>query len=233
MPKVVSIVNGKGGVGKSTITSNLAGFLFNEKKEVLIVDLDFQSSSLDWAALARASGYEVCDVVSLANESTERHLIVKNTQLQIERFKRKYEYILIDCRGSIDEFIIGALRSSDTVITPLSSSSLDLQATGTLLDMYENINASKNFNMQLFLILNNVVPNTRSMKEVVDALERRVRDVPGITLCSTIIHRREEYKSVWANGQSVFASANQKAKSEFLSFIKEIQLSGEANGFCS
>lgn len=233
MSKVISIVNGKGGVGKSTITSNLAGFLFKEKKEVLIVDLDFQSSSLDWAALARASGYEVCDVVSLANESTERHLIVKNTQLQIERFKRKYEYILIDCRGSIDEFIIGALRSSDTVITPLSSSSLDLQATGTLLDMYENINASKNFNMQLFLILNNVVPNTKSMKDVIDALERRVRDVPGITLCSTIIYRREEYKSIWANGQSVFASSNQKAKNEFLSFIKEIQLSGETDGLCS
>ncbi len=233
MPKVISIVNGKGGVGKSTITSNLAGFLFNEKKEVLIVDLDFQSSSLDWAALARASGYEICDVVSLANESTERHLIVKNTQLQIERFKRKYEYILIDCRGSIDEFIIGALRSSDTVITPLSSSSLDLQATGILLDMYENINASKNFSMQLFLVLNNVVPNTKSTKEVIDALEKRIQDVPGITLCNAIIFRREEYKSVWANGQSIFSSENQKAKNEFFSFIKEIQLLGEINGLCS
>lgn len=224
MSKVISIVNGKGGVGKSTIASNIASYLFSLKKEVLLIDLDFQSSSLDWSSIARANNKNICDVISLASNQTERHLVVRNTQLQIDRFRKKYEYIIIDCRGAIDEYIIGALRSSDIVITPLSASALDVQATSTLLDMFEQINASKNYVMQLFLVMNNVVQNTNLLKEAQDAIIKRLENTIGMTLCETCLYRREDYKTAWGNGESIFAINNEKAKKEFLNFISELNI---------
>lgn len=224
MSVVIAVVNGKGGVGKSTITSNLAGWLYNIKqKETLIVDLDFQSSSLDWASIARTYGKDVCDVVSLAGEKTEKHLIVKNTQMQIQRFRSKYEFIIIDCRGTIDEFTIGALRSADIVITPLSASALDLQATSTLLDMFEQINATKDYTMHLYLLLNNVIANTNTLKDSIRLIRERIAENNSLSLCKTIIHRREEYKTAWGEGESIFAT-NGKGKDEFLSFIKETSI---------
>lgn len=226
MSKVIAIVNGKGGVGKSTICANLAShYFFNEKKNnVLIVDLDFQQSSLDWASIARNLGKEVCDVVSLASDKIEKHLVVKNIQMQIARFRQKYEWIFIDCRGTIDEYTIGAIRSADIVVTPLSSSALDLQATSTLLDMFEQINMSKGGNMILHLVMNNITPNTITLKEAVSLIKANIHTRCGIKICDTVLVRRESYKTSWGNGESVLNCDDKKAKEEFLSFIEEISL---------
>lgn len=49
MGKVVSFINRKGGVGKTTITVNIGGYLAKTlKKKVLIIDLDSQASASSW-----------------------------------------------------------------------------------------------------------------------------------------------------------------------------------------
>lgn len=221
---ITAIVNGKGGVGKSTICTNLSNyFSFNEgSKNILIVDLDFQQSSLDWASIARNYGKDVCDVVSLTSEKIEKHLIVKNIQMQLARFKEKYKMIFIDCRGTIDEYTIGAIRAADKVITPLSASALDLQSTSTLLDIFEQINLSKGSDMELSLILNNITPNTNTLSESIEQIEKDISKRHGVKLCKSYLVRREVYKTSWAEGDSVLSSDNQKAKEEFLSFIEEV-----------
>lgn len=179
---------------------------------------------MDWASIARNLGKEVCDVASLASDKIEKHLVVKNIQMQISRFRQKYDYIFIDCRGTIDEYTIGAIRSADTIITPLSSSALDLQATSTLLDMFEQINISKGGGMSLHLILNNITPNTNTVKNAISEIKNNIENRQGVHLCDTVINRREIYKTSWADGESVFSANDKKAQEEFSSFIEEINL---------
>ena len=48
--KVISVLNQKGGVGKTTISVNLSAALHDKGYSVLLVDADPQGSSLDWFA---------------------------------------------------------------------------------------------------------------------------------------------------------------------------------------
>jgi chromosome partitioning protein len=47
---IISVINQKGGVGKTTLCTNLAGALAAEGRRVLVIDADPQGSALDWAA---------------------------------------------------------------------------------------------------------------------------------------------------------------------------------------
>ncbi len=50
LPKIIALLNQKGGVGKTTLSTNLARFFQLEKHDVLLVDSDPQGSARDWAA---------------------------------------------------------------------------------------------------------------------------------------------------------------------------------------
>ena len=56
--RTILVLNAKGGSGKTTVATNLAGFFASEGAKVALVDLDPQGSSLDWVACARSGPAE-------------------------------------------------------------------------------------------------------------------------------------------------------------------------------
>src|SRR5712692_11487756 len=86
---IISVVNQKGGTGKTTVATNLAACFAGDGSEVLVIDADPQQSSLDWRA-DRPEDQPPVQAVGLP---------ARNLHQEIEPFRRKYDVILIDGGG--------------------------------------------------------------------------------------------------------------------------------------
>lgn len=165
MTKILSFVNHKGGVGKTTTTLNLGKSLnkFYNKK-VLLIDLDAQanlSSSLGLDSEDGRTIYEALrgkiklpiksiepnfDIVvsSLDLSAVEMELssaISRETLLQrlLAPVKENYDYILIDCPPSIGLLTINALTASSDIIIVLQSEYLALKGMVKLLQAIDKV----------------------------------------------------------------------------------------------
>ena len=156
--KVISVLNHKGGVGKTTTTINLGGALRQKGYKVLLIDLDGQanlteslgfSAELPQTIYGAMKGeydlpiYEHKDGLSvvpscldlsaveteLINEAG-RELILAHL---IKGQKEKFDYILIDCMPSLGMMTINALVSSDSVLIPVQAAYLPVKGLQQLI----------------------------------------------------------------------------------------------------
>ncbi len=162
-PRIIAMINQKGGVGKTTTTVNLAAALAGKGRRVLIVDLDPQAHAslhlgvepdpevaslydllLDTAidpadALIEArDGLFVLpsDTDLAAAEGELGTMPDRHARLAriLERLHDRAEYVLIDCPPSLGMLTINALVAAADVIIPMQAQFLALQGVGKLLE---------------------------------------------------------------------------------------------------
>ena len=199
--KVVSVINQKGGVGKTTSTYNIAALLATDNK-VLIIDSDSQASltlmmGIDPLSMTDnlssiydgkninnciyASNIENLDYIpsnlSLAKIETKLMTMMLGREYQlkysVEAIKKEYDYILIDCPPTLGLLTINALVASDYVIAPCETTPLSVYA---LDDLEETIKAVKGTNPKLkFLgvIATKYVSNSLSHNTSLNELKER------------------------------------------------------------
>ena len=148
MGKVVSVTNQKGGVGKTTSCVNLAAYVANSGKRVLLIDIDPQGNACSSVGVEVEKGknsiYEVLlgeiDIEEAVYPSVMKNLdvIPSNVDLAgaevdlvyvdnrerilaeaLERIKRSYDFIFIDCPPSLGLLTVNALTATDTVLIPI------------------------------------------------------------------------------------------------------------------
>lgn len=210
--KILSIINQKGGTGKTTVTMNLAGTLaLVYNKKVLIIDGDSQSSATKWAGCAPETNPFPCTVVSLANASGKAHRTIRN-------FMNDYDIIVIDCPPSTEaEFNASALLVSDLAIIPMKPSSTDLWAIEGIIRL---ILATTATNEKLIAkILPNMCEHNKNLsKSIVEYCKKD----DSLDLLDTQISNRTIYGEVALSGETVYTSKNIKAKNEILALTSEI-----------
>lgn len=119
MPVIV-IANPKGGVGKSTLATNLAGCLARQGHRVMLGDIDAQQSSRAWLAL-RPPGLPAIEPWDVGPD-------------RIARPPRGVTHVVLDTPAGIDSAgLQRALRIADRLIVPLQPSMFDILATQALL----------------------------------------------------------------------------------------------------
>ena len=159
--RVISLLNQKGGVGKTTTTVNLAAALADKGYKILVIDLDPQThlgmhfGIEDTAAtvydLLMDATLAVTDIVEKARDridivTSEVDLVAAETELasqtdrhdllsnKLQPVVDKYDFILIDCPPSLGLLTINALAASRELIVPMQSHFLALQGVSRLFE---------------------------------------------------------------------------------------------------
>ena len=191
MAKIISLINQKGGVGKTTSAVNLATYLADSGKFVLLVDLDPQGNAssglgLDPRTVKRSlyekmvSGEAPHDVIhktstfghdllpatqDLAGANVEL-VGVENREFRLydvlRQVRTDYDYIIIDSPPSLGLLTINGLVASDAVIIPVQAEYYALEGLGQLLETIE-------------LVKNNLQPNLEVLGAVLTMYDKRNR----------------------------------------------------------
>lgn len=126
MPTAISILSSKGGTGKTTLATNLAGGLACLGKKTLLVDSDPQGSSVDWHYARKREWNGAPEVVSLPTFAKIR---------KVSHYKRAYDFVVVDGTARLEGMMVRTLRVSDLILIPIRPSPLDIWATEPLIDL--------------------------------------------------------------------------------------------------
>ena len=118
---VVAVANPKGGVGKSTIATNIAGYLVSRGHSVMLGDADRQQSSRLWLRLRPAQARAITSW--------------EVGEGQLARPPRGTTHVVLDTPAGLHgKLLQQALRLADKVVVPLQPSIFDIYATRAFLD---------------------------------------------------------------------------------------------------
>ncbi len=178
MSKVISVTNQKGGVGKTTTCFNLAAYLADGGKKVLVIDMDPQGNAstslgvdvkddqntvydalLGDIELSEAI-YPSCvpglDTIP-SNEDladAEVNLVYadkreKVLKEQLDKIKDNYDYVFIDCPPSLGLLTVNALTASDTIIVPIQCEFFALVGLSQLMNTVRLIKKNLNPDIEI------------------------------------------------------------------------------------
>lgn len=188
----IAVANQKGGVGKTTVSLNLASAFHLGGTEAALVDADPQNTSLRWAT----SGAETLgvSVTSLAPAGDK----IGN---EIAKLQRKYELVVVDCPGNLeDPRTPEVLKVADFCLIPMGPSPADLFSTLAMIREVAALRRKYNPDLNSALMLNAVNGKTKMRGEILKLLDEQ--DV-GTHLLKSQVAQREIYRQVFALGTTV------------------------------
>lgn len=212
MAKIIGFVQLKGGVGRSTLATNLAGILA-ENMKVALIDCDSpQYTCAHWLE-QRRDLYDIDEQLDLYKPATTKALLKL-----IHDISPKYDYIIIDCPPRLDGFSRVTLMIANLVLLPLGTSAAEIWSVEAMLSLLKE--AKKvNANLDVRIIWNRYRSYTRSAKENSLTAKKDLK-LPEIRQKLSL---RISYSDAMADGLTVHETDDKNARVEIWSLSSIIQ----------
>jgi chromosome partitioning protein len=150
---MIAVLGEKGGTGKTTLATNLAGMRAADGRDVLLLDADRQGSASYWAEKRSDTHPELAAVQSVQKFG-------EGLMRTVRDMERRYDDLLIDAGAGDSREVDGALRVADLAIIPVQPAGLDVWTLGLIDDRVGEAHAV-NDRLQAYVILNRASPNPK------------------------------------------------------------------------
>ena len=207
--RIITIAHQKGGVGKSTITLNLAVAL-NKKYNLKVIDLDYQKSITIFNEIRKEKKLKPLNIIHI---ETQKKLI--------DVLKNNNELILIDSGGFDSDLNRIAIIGADLIITPVSSNLIEIYGLEALKKIFRELKEIEP-DIKSHILLNNIDPKaTKSIEE----LKKYIKDnTEYFNLLDTVLRRRADFAKSFEKGKNVIEiDKKSKASKELKKLIKNIE----------
>ena len=215
MGKIISITNQKGGVGKTTSAVNLASYVANSGKRILLIDMDPQGNACSSFGVEVQKGQNSVYEVLLGEIKAKDAIytsIQKNVDIMpsnvdlaaaevdlvyvenrekvlkeaLKEIKDEYDFIFIDCPPSLGLLTVNALTATNTIIIPMQCEYLALVGLGQLMNTVRLIKKHLNPEIEIEGVL---LTMKNSRGKLVNEVSDEIREYFGDKVFNTYIPR--------------------------------------------
>ena len=215
MAKIISIINQKGGVGKTTTAVNLSALMADMGQRVLLIDLDPQGNATSGLGMAveDKSAYEVLmgriQMKDLVEKTDFKNLSIAGSDIRLADAelqlvnvdKREYrlktalaavqkdfDFVIIDCPPSLSLLTVNALCASDSVIIPIQCEYYALEGVASLVQTIQKVKKTLNPRLEIEGVLLTMLDGRTNLGlQVVDEVKKHFKkQVYGTVIPRTV-----------------------------------------------
>lgn len=157
---IISILNQKGGTGKTTLAVNIVREYTKREFKSLLVDSDSQGSALRWH---EESGGDLIDLTCLPVTTLDKDIL---------KFKQSYDRIVIDGIPRVSPLTLCAIKAANVVLIPVQPSFYDIWATEELVRLVKERIEMTEGKLKAAFIISRRIKGTLIGQETIDQLQQ-------------------------------------------------------------
>jgi chromosome partitioning protein len=215
----VLILNAKGGCGKSTLATNLAGYYASKGRRVVLADFDPQESAMDWLAARPAERPAITGIAAWRDGF---------------RVPKDTDWVIIDSPAAVKgRELSGLVRRADSILMPLLPSAMDVRAANHFIGDLNAVRKVVNREVRVATVANRVREHTLAAAELEDYLARF--SLPNGKPFPFLAALRATQNYVWAaeRGLSIFEFAPVRTlpdREQWVRILRWLSRSGKSRG---